>query len=167
MIADVLHFSFTVRDVSRTVAWYTEVLGLELVHQQGGDNEYTRTLVGVPDAVLKVAQFKIPGLDSKYSSHMLEMVEYVGEADDADQAPPTRKVGGAHLGFVVTDIHTRYRDLAAAGVKFVNPPVRITEGVNAGGYACYFRDPDGNTLEMLQFSAGRSKGLGLDHEARE
>lgn len=164
MIADVLHFSFTVRDIAETVDWYTRVLGLELVHQQTGDNDYTRTLVGVPDAVLRVAQFKIPGLDSKYSSHMLEMVEYVGRAGD-ERAHPVSRVGGAHLGFVVTDIHARYRKLKSAGVEFVNPPVRITEGVNEGGYACYFRDPDGNTLELLQFSDARARERGLPVES--
>jgi catechol 2,3-dioxygenase-like lactoylglutathione lyase family enzyme len=52
MIAGVLHFSFTVSDLERSVEWYTRVLGLALVHRQRQDNAYTRTLVGMPDAVL-------------------------------------------------------------------------------------------------------------------
>jgi len=165
MIADVLHFSFTVRDIVRSVDWYTDVLGLELVHRQTGDNDYTRTLVGVPDAVLKVAQFKIPGLRSAYSTHLLELVEYAGGAVAGEKAGPINRVGGAHLGFLVTDIHERYRELLAVGVDFANPPVRITEGVNEGGYACYLRDPDGNTLEFLQFSDARAAALGLSNRA--
>jgi len=161
MIADVLHFSFTVRDIDRSVDWYTRILGLELVKRQTGDNNYTRTLVGVPDAVLKVAQFKIPGLRSPYSTHMLELVEYANGAAEGEKAGPVNRVGGAHLGFLVTDIHKRYRELLASCVDFVNPPVRITEGVNQGGYACYFRDPDGNTLELLQFSDARAAALGI------
>ena len=51
MIADVLHFSFTVSDIERSIDWYTRVLGLEFVHRQRQDNEYTRKLVGIPDAV--------------------------------------------------------------------------------------------------------------------
>ena len=37
-----------------------------------------------------------------------------------------------------------------AGVRFVNPPEVITAGVNRGGYACYFLDPDEITLELVQ-----------------
>jgi catechol 2,3-dioxygenase-like lactoylglutathione lyase family enzyme len=48
-----------------------------------------------------------------------------------------------------------------AGVAFVNPPVAITEGANRGGYACYFHDPDGITLELLQPSVARLHALGL------
>ena len=40
--------------------------------------------------------------------------------------------------------------IAAEGVRFRNPPVEITAGANRGGYACYFHDPDGITLELLQ-----------------
>lgn len=164
MIADVLHFSFTVRDIERTVGWYTDVLGLELVHRQVGDNHYTRTLVGVPDAVLQVAQFRLPGVRSTYSSHMLELIEYSSGGIEGEKASPINRVGGAHLGFLVTDIHRRYRDLLAVGVEFVNPPVEITEGANAGGFACYFHDPDGNVLELLQFSDERAREAGLTNE---
>jgi len=46
-------------------------------------------------------------------------------------------------------------------VRFANPPVAITAGANNGGFACYFRDPDGITLELLQPSPERLAALGL------
>ena len=77
MIADVLHFSFTVSDLDRSVDWYTRVLGLELVHRQRQENAYTQTLVGIPGAVLEIAQFAVPGVPPARSTHMLELVEYI------------------------------------------------------------------------------------------
>jgi hypothetical protein len=47
------------------------------------------------------------------------------------------------------------------GVSFRNPPVKITEGANKGGWACYLHDPDGITLELLQPSMKRMAQLGL------
>ena len=41
------------------------------------------------------------------------------------------------------------------------PPVAITAGANLGGFACYFHDPDGITLELLQPSPERLAALGL------
>ena len=129
MLADVMHFSFTVSDIDRTIDWYTKVLGLELVHRQRQENAYTQVLVGIPGAVLEVAQLKVPGLDSRYSTHMLEMVQYVVGAGGTRELP-TNQVGVAHLAFVVTDIHDRYTRMVAEGVVFKNPPVEITAGAN-------------------------------------
>jgi catechol 2,3-dioxygenase-like lactoylglutathione lyase family enzyme len=164
MIADVLHFSFTVSDIDRSVQWYTEVLGLELVHRQRQENEYTPILVGIPGAVLEVAQLKLPGIDSRFSTHMLELIQYV-TPDGGARELPTNQVGVAHLALLVNDISDRYERMRASGVVFRNPPVEITEGANAGGYACYLHDPDGITLELLQFSPARADALGIPREA--
>jgi lactoylglutathione lyase len=149
-----------VSDIERSIQWYTEVLGLELVHRQRQANEYTQILVGIRGAVLEVAQFKIPGLTPAYSSHVLELIEYVGEVGGARDLP-TNQVGVAHLALMVSDIHERYERMKSAGVAFRNPPVAITEGANKGGFACYLHDPDGITLELLQVSPTRAQSLGL------
>jgi catechol 2,3-dioxygenase-like lactoylglutathione lyase family enzyme len=155
MIADVLHFSFTVSDIERSVDWYTRVLGLELVHRQHQENAYTELLVGIPGAALEVAQFRLPTISPRYSSHMLELIQYSAGADPATPELPTNRVGVAHLALLVDDIHERYERMVAHGVAFRNAPVEITEGANVGGFACYLHDPDGITLELLQFSPDR------------
>lgn len=164
MIADVLHFSFTVSDIERSVAWFVDVLGLELVHRQRQENEYTQKLVGMTGAVLEVAQLKLPSLDPVYSTHMVELIEYVEPAGERPLLP-TNNVGVAHLALIVTDIHERYERMRAQGVEFVNPPVEITAGANKGGWACYLRDPDGLTLELLQPSPQRLAAIGLADDA--
>lgn len=149
MIRGVWHFSFTVADLDRSIAFYRDLLGFELIHTQEQANDYTRRLVGYPDAHLKVAQLAIPGQPRGISTHDLELVEYVaprGSRGDANICNP----GAAHLALTVDDIHERYERLRAAGVSFVSPPNHITAGINTGGYTCYFRDPDAIVLEMVQ-----------------
>jgi catechol 2,3-dioxygenase-like lactoylglutathione lyase family enzyme len=142
------HFSFVVRDITRSVAWYRDVLGLELVARQRQDNEYTRQFVGVPGAILEVAEFALPGATAS-DDLLLELIEYV--EPHSESAPPRRQdLGSAHLSFIVDDISAEYERLSSAGVKFVTPPVRIEEGVNVGGWICYLSDPDGVTLELFQ-----------------
>lgn len=164
MIADVLHFSFTVSDLEEAVDWCTGVLGLELVHRQRQDNAYTRTQVGMPDAVLEVAQLAVPGVPPARSTHILELVEYVSPRGLGPRPLLTNDAGVAHLALMVTDIHSRYERMCAQGVAFRNPPVRITEGANHGGWACYLHGPDGITFELLQPSAVRLASLGLEPE---
>lgn len=150
MIRNVFHFSFTVGNVSRSVTWYVDKIGLELVHRQRQDNSYTKRLVGVDDAILEIAQLKIPSVQSTDSTHMLELVEYVSPRQHDEVRPSVYRTGGAHLAFIVDSIDSEYTRLIDEGVLFVNPPVLITEGANRGGKACYLYDPDGITLELIE-----------------
>ncbi|MCW2947622.1 MAG: Glyoxalase/bleomycin resistance protein/dioxygenase [Actinoallomurus sp.] len=153
----VWHFSFTVSDLDASVAFYTGQLDFELIHRQEQANEYTRRLVGYPDAHLRVAQLAVPGQPRGLSSHDLELVEYVtprGSRGDAQICNP----GAAHLAIAVDDIHARFERLTAAGVRFYSPPNVITAGVNEGGFTCYFEDPDRIVLEMVQPPAHRLAG---------
>jgi catechol 2,3-dioxygenase-like lactoylglutathione lyase family enzyme len=161
VIADVLHFSFTVSDIEASIDWYTRVLGLELVHRQRQENEYTPILVGIPGAVLEVAQFAVPGVPPARSTHMLELVEYITPHGPEVAPPPPNAIGCPHLALLVTDIRERYVRMRELGVTFRNPPVEITAGANTGGLACYFHDPDGITFELLQPAVDRLRSLGL------
>jgi catechol 2,3-dioxygenase-like lactoylglutathione lyase family enzyme len=160
MLAGIFHFSFTVSDLERSVVWYTDALGMELVHRQVQDNDYTRTLVGMPDATLEIAQLKLPGVPSGASTHILELVEYRTPAGAATDLR-TQNVGVPHLAFLVDDVTERYERMRAMGVAFVSAPVAITAGANKGGFTCYLRDPDGITLELFQPSPERLREIGI------
>jgi catechol 2,3-dioxygenase-like lactoylglutathione lyase family enzyme len=149
MIVDTWHFSFTVADIEQSIAFYRDILGLELVHRQEQANAYTRKFVGYPDAHLKVAQFRISAARPARSGHLLELVEYVvpkGQKVDTRTLNP----GTAHLAFEVDDIQAEYHRLVAGGVRFRSEPVAIEAGINKGGYTVYFLDPDDITLEIIQ-----------------
>ncbi len=150
MILGLWHVSFTVSNLDRSVAWYTKVLGLEYVRGQVQDNEYTRQLVGFPDARLKVAQLRIPNQTIPVSRHHIELVEY--EQPQGSAIPlATNTPGVGHWAFVVDDIQAEVDRLKALGVQFKSAaPNLITGGVNRGGYTIYFLDPDGITLELIQ-----------------
>jgi lactoylglutathione lyase len=149
MILSTWHMSFTVADLDRSIRFYRDELGLELVHEQEQSNEYTRTFVGYPDAHLRVAQFAIGTSAAKpRSGHIIELVQYlapIGEPVHPERYQP----GAAHLAFQVDDTHAMYERLVAKGVHFISKPVAITAGINAGGATVYLEDPDGNTLEFV------------------
>jgi len=143
------HVSFTVSNLEQSVKWYTEVLGLAYVRGQVQANEYTAKLVGFPDAHLKVAQLRVPGLPVPRSLHHIELVEYVNPRG-ADIPLDTNRTGVGHWAFQVDDMMAEYERMKALGVNFKSTPNYIAEGVNKGGYSVYFTDPDGITLELVQ-----------------
>lgn len=154
----VWHASFTVSNMDASLAFYCDLLGLELMHRQVQHNEYTAKLVGFEGAHLDVAMLRIPNAFVGPSNHHLELVEYIhprGEKTDVT----TNRPGSPHLAFVTDDIHGDYARLSAAGVRFKAPePVAIVAGINQGGFTVYFLDPDDITLEMLQPPADRPWG---------
>jgi lactoylglutathione lyase len=137
------HVGVTVTDLSRSIAFYRDRLGFHVAYERGEVTaEYMPRLVGIPGARLKIAGLDIPGLH-------LDLIEYI-EPKGAAAAGPTSDVGNVHLGFTVDDLWAAYRSLSAAGVQFKSEPVCPTAGPNKGGWAVYFVDPDGLTLEMIQ-----------------
>ncbi len=149
MLSATHHVSLTVSDIERSIAWYTEVLGLELVSRQRNDNAYTRAIVGMPDALLEVAFLALPRRTPGAPGIAFELIEYVRPRGQAP-ALTTNLPGVAHLAFEVDDVDAALARLAAAGTHPVNPAVEVDRGVNRGMRACYLRDPDGFTLELMQ-----------------
>ena len=160
----IFHYSFTVSDLEAAIVFYRDLLGFTFVHRQVQDNDYTRRLVGYPDARIEVAQFAVPGERRGLSTHDLELVWYErppGRRADAEIKDP----GQAHLAVAVEDADAMYERLTAAGIRFVSRPNDITEGVNKGGKACYFYGPDDIVHELLQPSPARIAAYLADEAA--
>jgi catechol 2,3-dioxygenase-like lactoylglutathione lyase family enzyme len=137
------HVGLTVSDLARSVAFYRDVLGFNVAYERGEVTaEYMPRLVGIPGARLKIVGLDVPGLH-------IDLVQYIEPRGD-DCAGSTSDVGNVHIGFTVDDLWAAYRRLSAAGVRFKSEPVSPTTGPNKGGWAVYFVDPDGVTLEMIQ-----------------
>ncbi len=147
-IAGMLHTGLTVTDLERSLAFYRDVLGLEVVRQWDSTRPYLRTIVGFPDADLRIALLKMPRAAAPFGHH-IELLEYRsprGVPGDRRTCNP----GNVHVAFVVEDIDTAYAELQAKGVRFKSAPVEIDHGGNRGAKAVYFLDPDDITLELVQ-----------------
>ena len=137
------HVGLTVSDLARSIGFYRDLLGFHVAYERGEVTaDYMPRLVGIPGARLKIAGLDLPGLH-------LDLIEYIAPKG-AERAGSTSDVGNIHVGFSVDDLWTAYRELSTAGVHFTSEPVSPTAGPNQGGWAVYFQDPDGTTLEMIQ-----------------
>ena len=138
------HAGFTVRSIDRSLEFYRDLLGLELVFRWNPQAPYIRELVGYPTVSLHGAILRVPGADG-----FLELLEYqeipVKTVDMANG-----NVGNGHIAFNVDDLDALYEKLTRAGVKSVSPPVTPTIGPNKGGRAVYMIDPDGFRVELIQ-----------------
>ena len=138
------HTGLHVSDLERSVAFYRDLLGFEVVFAWNPQAPYIGELVGYPQVDLHAAVLRPPNSDV-----FLELLEYRNvemTAVDAKGAKP----GTAHTAYYVDDVDGLYADLVAKGVEAVSPPVTPTIGPNAGGRAVYMVDPDGIRVELIQ-----------------
>jgi len=139
------HTGYTVSDLDRSVAFYGDLLGCEVIATQEKEGGYLAAIVGYPDAHVRMAHLRVPG-----SEHVIELFEYMApQGGKADVEP--RNVGASHLCFVVDDLRALYERLRGRGIaSFVSPPVDVDTGINRGALGLYLRDPDGITVELFQ-----------------
>src|SRR5215813_8204034 len=140
----VYHTGFTVSDMERSIVFYRDVLGLQLVKRQTGTAQYLATVTGFDDVRLETAL-----LQPVEGGSMLELLQYVSHpAPATDRA--TNRPGNGHLCFKVDDLREACAELRRRGVTLISAPAEITAGAHRGGLAVYIRDPDGFTVELYQ-----------------
>lgn len=139
------HIGFSVSDLDRSIAFYTLLLGREPVLRRHYPEEYVARVVGYDQIDMDAAFFEIGD-----SGVVLELLEY-REPPSARVDVETYNVGNAHLCLIVNDLQAEYDRLTPHGIRFRSEtPVDIPIGPYTGGKACYLRDPDGISIELLE-----------------
>jgi catechol 2,3-dioxygenase-like lactoylglutathione lyase family enzyme len=144
------HFGFAVGNLDRSVAWYTRFFGEPPKLRKVWDIEYLGRVLRMPGAKIECAFWDLPG------GTTLELIEYI-------EPPPgvvdmgTQNAGNSHLCLVVDDLEADLERLGReCGVEGVEA-VDIPWGPYAGGKACYLQDPDGISIQLMQFAPGGPK----------
>lgn len=143
MIASIHHTGLTVSSLERSLAFYRDALGLEVVMEQEKTGGYLAAITGYPGAHVRMAHLVTP------AGQRLELFEYVEPRGRSRPGEPC-DVGITHVCLVVGDVHEAHRRLSAAGAEPISNPVAIDTGANAGAWGLYVRDPDGIVLELFQ-----------------
>ena len=142
MFRTIHHTSFTVSNIDHSLAFYRDILGMEVVVERDVETGYLKDLMGFSPLRLRLVFLKLGDV-------FLELIQYLtptGKPVDTTKNNP----GTAHICFLVDDIREAYEHLVSNGVRVQSVPVAITFGPNKGGYALFMFDPDGIPLELLQ-----------------
>jgi catechol 2,3-dioxygenase-like lactoylglutathione lyase family enzyme len=147
-VIGVYHSGLTVGEIERSIAFYTEMIGLELAWRQESTSPYIAQLTGLPGTHLLVAYLRPPGTDGPY----VELLQYLAPSGTPVDTTPNNP-GTGHVCFFVDDLDRAYDRLRAAGVTFVSPPNLISAGVHEGSKTVYLLDPDGIRVELFERKA--------------
>jgi catechol 2,3-dioxygenase-like lactoylglutathione lyase family enzyme len=142
------HTGYTVSDLERSLHFYRDLLGCDVIATQEKQGGYLAAIVGYPEAHVRMAHLRAPE-----SGHIIELFEYLAPVRERPAEASHLQscdVGTAHMCFVVRDLNATYGRLLAAGVEFISAPVEIDTGINTGGRSLYLRDPDGIPMELFE-----------------
>ena len=151
MLHRIDHVNIVVRDMQTMVSFYRDVLGLEVTKDVNISGDWIGQVVGLENVRARVVYLEMP------TGARIELIEYESpEHVDLDQLGQPHVRGLRHLGFAVNDIDAVHERLAAAGVRFLSdvqqvPDEQVTFEGSARKRLVYFRDPEGNLLELCQY----------------
>jgi catechol 2,3-dioxygenase-like lactoylglutathione lyase family enzyme len=141
------HVGLTVSDIERSLTFWKEGLGLELIVRQEKRGGYMETVTGVPDAHVLQAHLQFPGATTR-----VELLQYLEpEGLSITVHPPV--VGTGHVAIRCSDLDATLTRLVEHGGRPFSEPVLIDTGANKGCRAVYVGDPDGHIAELVQLPA--------------
>ncbi len=143
------HVSVTCADFDRSLAFYHELLGLPILDQGETGNADLEAVIGMRDLRLRFAEIGFG------AGGFLELFEYLSPRGEPVRSR-TCDPGNVHFCLQVEDVGAVFERLTAAGVTTRSAaPVRLSGGEWKGAGAFYCLDPDGVTIEILEFPEGK------------
>ena len=144
MLKSMFHTGFVVRDIDKTIDFYTNVMGLRLVGRTERTGDFACQLLGFQDAHIKGAFVELG------DGHQLELIQYINPPV-GDGHLHLNDAGASHLAFFVEDIDKFYADKSQRGLTFNNEPASLFgDDGKLLRKALYAQDPDGNWLEFVE-----------------
>lgn len=122
------HTMIRVRDLDRTLDFYTRMLGMQVLRQRAyPDGRFTNAFIGY---------------DEEDTSTVIELTWNWDQADPYDLGN-----GWGHLALEVADVHATCEKLGAEGVRITRAPGPMKHGTRV---IAFIEDPDGYKIELLE-----------------
>ena len=131
------HVGIVVSDLEEAVAFYRDTLGLSVADEFTLAEDGIGTAIGVEDVTGDFVHLEGNGA-------RVELIEYDPTGSDS-RADAINGLGAQHVGFVVEDIQEFYEQLPDDAEPLSSP-----QPVETGTSIVFFRDPDGNFLEVVE-----------------
>ena len=142
-----MHIAFICKDFEAMKDFYENKLGLkkqiEVRYKEylnrNDRPEKQRKAIQDPDGVFYV-YYEIT------SGQYLELFPYDTSIEVFDNSK--KRTGFHHLSLLVNDIHSVYKEMQTKGIKIKGEPSKGPSGT----WQFYAYDPDGNAIEVMQFT---------------
>jgi catechol 2,3-dioxygenase-like lactoylglutathione lyase family enzyme len=171
-VSKVEAIGITVKDMDRSVTFYTQVLGFKKISDMelsGESQEKLQDLFGLRMRIVRL----------QLGEEFVELTDYLTSGGRSiPEDTKSNDLVFQHIAIVVSDMEKAYRQIRKYQVEHVSTaPQTLPPSIPAaaGIKAFYFHDPDQHNLELIYFPIGkgapkwqtskRALFLGIDHTA--
>jgi catechol 2,3-dioxygenase-like lactoylglutathione lyase family enzyme len=140
MIRSLGHAALGVSNLERSLKFYRDVIGMEVLMELNVDDNRIARVIGITGAKCRIIHLRL-------GDGILELFQYsspigVNKAKDLRQWDH----GLIHIGFEVSEFHKHVAQFKELGLEFIGEPVEFRPSV----WVVYFRGPDGEIIELRQ-----------------
>lgn len=135
--------------MNKSIEFYKNVLGLQLVGDMIMEGPEVEILTRVKDAKLRVVYFNN---SENLNFPPVELIQFLEPNHIGKPYEKLNNVGISEVCFQVENIESIYLDLKKRGVQFLSCPqfFDLTSQGYGKSKAVYFKDIDGNILELIE-----------------
>lgn len=137
------HTAFVVRDLDRTIGFFRDLLGFELISRAPRDGDIIGAMTDLAGIDIEIAH--LDGLN-----HRIELILYKAPAERGGGLPRIVQDGSGHIALDVDDPEAAVNAAAAYGLRPVGKIVTIDAGPNEGRKVVYLQSDDGLSVEFIQ-----------------
>lgn len=162
----------TVKEMDRSVKFYTNVLGFTKVSDKEYSGSEVEQLEGVFGIHIRIVKLKL-------GDEFIELTDYLTAGGRSiPEDAKSNDLFFQHIAIVVSDMDKAFQQVKKYNVEFVSTaPQTLPKSIPAaeGIKAFYFHDPDNHNLELIYFPKGKGQDqwqhsngkifLGIDHTA--
>ena len=134
------HTGIICKDIDKSLLFYRDYLGLEVIQDFWDDSEYINKLTGIENANIHMIKLKAD------DGTVVELLEYPTHPTKLfDQE--VYNVGQPHIAFQVYDIEKSYDFLKSKNVKLISKPILSSEKI---AKVCFCIDPSNVRIELVE-----------------
>ena len=147
-IEGIFHANICVSDMERSLKFYRDILGFQVLHDFVIENEALNRALGVEKAQVRGVLIRL-GDDEKAT--LLDLVQWLSPGPAGPPYRQLNNLGICRIALKVKGIEAVYKDIQAQGVEFMTPPQSVKiEGAPGETKFCCFYDPDRTILELIE-----------------
>ena len=138
----VRHFGIVVSDMERSLRFYRDLLGLQVVRVMDESGGYIDSMLSLQNVHVTTVK-----MSADSGSTLVELLEFKSHPRQSHGDREVCSVGPSHVAFTVDDLDALYRRLSQAGVRFNAPPQLSPDGC---AKVTFCQDPDGTLVELVE-----------------
>ena len=140
MVNKIRHTGIVVDDLSKSLRFYRDLLGFEVVKRAKENGPYIERILALGNASVTTVKM------TSHDGQMIELLSYTTPSEKK-QERKINDVGLSHIALAVIDIDCEYERLRKESVEFISNPV-----LSPDGYAkvAFCRAPEGTFIELVE-----------------